>query len=151
MREIAHLEELGGLLGEEVAQSRWFDMPQQRINTFADATDDHQWIHTDPARCSTESPFGAPVAHGFLTLSLLPAMLESALRIADVKMILNYGVNKVRFPAPVPVDSRLRGRLVLTSFDANAGGAQMVWTVTVERDAGGKPVCVAELVVCCYT
>jgi acyl dehydratase len=151
MREIAHLEELGGLLGEEVAQSRWFDMPQQRIDTFADATDDHQWIHTDPARCSTESPFGAPVAHGFLTLSLLPAMLESALRIADVKMILNYGVNKVRFPAPVPVDSRLRGRLVLTSFDAIAGGAQMVWTVTVERDVGGKPVCVAELVVCCYT
>jgi acyl dehydratase len=151
MREIAHLEQLDGLLGTEVAQSRWFEMPQQRINTFADATDDHQWIHTDPARCSLESPFGSPVAHGFLTLSLLPAMLESALRIGDVKMTLNYGLNKVRFPAPVPVDSRVLGRLVLTSFEAIAGGAQMVWTVTVEREEAEKPVCVAELVVRCYT
>jgi acyl dehydratase len=151
MREFAHLEDLAALAGQEVAQSRWFEIPQQRIATFADATDDHQWIHVDPERCGTESPFGVPVAHGLLTLALLPAMLESALRIADVGMLINYGMNKVRFPAPVPVDSRVRGRLALHTFQPIAGGAQLIWEVTVERDGGGKPVCVAEFVVCCYT
>jgi acyl dehydratase len=151
MREVAQLEELAGLLGTEVAQSRWFEMPQQRIDTFADATDDHQWIHVDPERCRGESPFGAPVAHGFLTLSLLPAMLESALRIGDVRMALNYGLNKVRFPAPVPVGSRVRGSLALHAFEPIDGGAQITWEVTVEREGGGKPVCVAEFVVRCYT
>lgn len=151
MREVASLQELGALVGAEVGQSRWFDVPQERINTFADATDDHQWIHVDPERCRRDSPFGVPVAHGFLTLSLLPAMLESAVRIGGLRLTINYGVNRLRFPAPVPVDSRVRGRFVLQSFVSIDGGAQIVWQVTVEREGGAKPVCVAEFVLRCYT
>ena len=147
MREFASLAELKALVGAEVAVSSWFDVSQGRIDTFADATDDHQWIHVDPARCSAESPFGAPVAHGFLTLSLLPAMLENALRMSDVQMGLNYGLNKVRFPAPVPVDSRVRARLHLLSVEEFEGGAQLAWNVTVEREGSAKPVCVAEFLV----
>jgi acyl dehydratase len=150
MREIAGLHELSTLVGSEVAVSPWFDMPQQRIDTFADATDDHQWIHVDPARCSQESPFGVPVAHGFLTLSLLPAMLASSMRIDGLRLTINYGVNKLRFPAPVPVDSRVRGRLQLASFEAIEGGAQVIWNVTVEREGSAKPVCVAEFVLRYY-
>ena len=151
MREIASLQELGALVGTDVAQSRWFDLPQQRIDTFADATDDHQWIHVDPERCRRESPFGVPIAHGFLTLSLLPAMLESALRIGGLRLTINYGLNRLRFPAPVPVDSKVRGRFLLQSFEPIDGGAQVVWQVTVELEGGGKPVCVAEFVLRCYT
>lgn len=151
MRDIASLQELGALVGTEVAQSRWFPLPQERINAFADATDDHQWIHVDPERCRRESPFGVPVAHGFLTLSLLPAMLESALRIHGLRLTINYGVNRMRFPAPVPVDSRLRGRFLLQSYEPIDGGAQIVWQVTVEREGGAKPVCVAEFVLRLYT
>jgi acyl dehydratase len=147
MREVASLAELKALLGTEVAVSDWFEVSQGRIDTFADATDDHQWIHVDPARCSSESPFGAPVAHGFLTLSLLPAMLENALYMSDVKMGLNYGLNKVRFPAPVPVGSRVRARLHLGAVEEFEGGAQLAWEVTVEREDSGKPVCVAEFLV----
>lgn len=151
MRDIASLQDLGALVGTEVAQSRWFDLPQSRIDTFADATDDHQWIHVDPERCRRESPFGVPVAHGFLTLSLLPAMLDSALRIGGLRLTINYGVNRLRFPAPVPVDSRVRGRFVLQSFEPIDGGAQIVWQVTVEREGGAKPVCVAEFVLRHYS
>jgi acyl dehydratase len=147
MREVASLDELKALVGTEVAVSDWFEVAQGRIDTFADATDDHQWIHVDPARCATESPFGAPVAHGFLTLSLLPVMLGNALRMTDVKMGLNYGLNKVRFPAPVPVGSRVRARLHLGSVEDIAGGAQLTWDVTVEREGSSKPVCVAEFLV----
>jgi acyl dehydratase len=146
MRDVASLAELKALLGTEVAVSDWFEVSQGRIDTFADATDDHQWIHVDPARCSSESPFRAPVAHGFLTLSL-PAMLENALCMSDVKMGLNYGLNKVRFPAPVPVGSRVRARLHLGAVEEFEGGAQLAWDVTVERDGSGKPVCVAEFLV----
>jgi acyl dehydratase len=147
MREVASLDELKALVGTEVAVSDWFEVSQGRIDTFADATDDHQWIHVDPARCGSESPFGVPVAHGFLTLSLLPAMLENALRMSDVKMGLNYGLNKVRFPAPVPVGSRVRARLHLGAVEEFEGGAQLAWEVTVEREGLGKPVCVAEFLV----
>jgi acyl dehydratase len=147
MREVASLDELKALAGTEVAVSDWFEVAQGRIDTFADATDDHQWIHVDPARCATESPFGTPVAHGFLTLSLLPVMLGNALRMTDVKMGLNYGLNKVRFPAPVPVGSRVRARLHLGSVEDIAGGAQLSWDVTVEREGSSKPVCVAEFLV----
>jgi acyl dehydratase len=150
MREIATMAELKELTGTEVALSDWFDIPQQRINTFADATDDHQWIHLDAERARTESPFGGTVAHGFLTLSLLPAMLNMALRIGDVKVGLNYGLNKVRFPAPVPAGSRLRARFVLHAFDEVEGGAQITWDVTVEREGGNKPVCAAEFLLRCY-
>lgn len=145
MREIASLAELKALLGQEVAVSDWVEISQQRVNTFADATGDHQWIHVDVDRCRRESPFGGPVAHGFLTLSLLPAMLENALLMSDVKIGVNYGLNKVRFPAPVPVGSRLRARLSLRTVDAIEGGAQLGWDVVIEREGSDKPVCVAEV------
>jgi acyl dehydratase len=147
MREIASLDELKALVGSEVAVSGWFEVSQRRIDTFAEATDDRQWIHTDEARCERESPFGGPVAHGFLTLSLLPAMLQDALSMTDVRMGLNYGLNKVRFPAPVPAGSRVRARIALLSLDEIDGGAQLAWDVVVEREGGGKPVCVAEFLV----
>ena len=146
VRDIADLDELKTLVGTEVAVSGWFDITQERVNTFADATSDHQWIHVDVERCQRESPFGGPVAHGFLTLSLLPAMFENALRMVDVTMALNYGLNKVRFPAPVPVGSRLRARLTLASADVIEGGAQLVWAVVVECEGSERPVCVAEFV-----
>ncbi|MDP3669810.1 MAG: MaoC family dehydratase [Telluria sp.] len=145
MREIASLAELRGMLGQEVAVSDWVEISQQRVNTFADATDDHQWIHVDVERCKRESPFGGPIAHGFLTLSLLPGMLANALHMSDVKLDVNYGLNKVRFPAPVPVGSRLRARLTLHTIEDIDGGAQLCWGVLVEREDSSKPVCVAEL------
>jgi acyl dehydratase len=145
MREIADLAELKSLVGQEVTVSDWVEITQQRINTFAQATGDHQWIHVDVERCRRESPFGAPIAHGFLTLSLLPAMLENALLMVDVKMGVNYGLNKLRFPAPVPVGSRLRARMTLVAVQDIEGGAQCEWGVTVEREGSDKPACVAEL------
>jgi acyl dehydratase len=145
MREIANVHDLKALIGREVAVSGWFGIPQSRIDLFAEATDDHQWIHVDPARSAEESPFGETVAHGFLTLSLLPAMLASALSMVDMKMGLNYGLNRVRFPGPVPVNSRVRGRLTLASVeDLPDGGSQLAWGVVVEREGSDKPVCVAE-------
>jgi acyl dehydratase len=144
MRDIADLAELKTLVGTEVALSDWIEISQQRVNTFADATDDQQWIHVDAERCARESPYGATIAHGFLTLSLLPAMLASALRMVDMKMGLNYGLDKVRFPAPVPVGSRLRARLTLATLDEIEGGSQLGWNVLVEREGSAKPVCVAE-------
>lgn len=150
MLEVTGGAQLQALVGAEAAVSPWMDIPQERINLFADATSDHQWIHVDPARCERESPFGVPVAHGFLTLSLLPAMFESAVTMRNFRMVLNYGLNKVRFPAPVPVGSRVRARLVLQAADAIEGGTQLVWDVAVEREGGTKPVCVAEFVMRCY-
>lgn len=144
MREIASLEELKGLIGQEVAVSDWVEINQDRINMFAEATGDHQWIHLDAERCRKESPYGGTIAHGFLTLSLLPMLLQSAMRMTDVKMGVNYGLNKVRFSAPVPVDSKLRARMTLLSVEDIPGGAQVVWSVTIEREGGDKPVCVAE-------
>ncbi|MDB5961036.1 MAG: dehydratase [Massilia sp.] len=137
-------------VGQEVAVSDWLDMPQTRIDTFAEATEDHQWIHTDPARCQRESPFRMPVAHGFLTLSLIPALFENAVRLAGAKMVLNYGLNKVRFPAPVPVGSRVRARVTLLAVEAVEGGEQLTWNVVIESDAGAKPACVAEMLMRCY-
>ncbi|VXB07270.1 MaoC family dehydratase [Massilia sp. 9I] len=143
--------ELPQLVGTEVAVSNWFEVGQQRIDAFAKATEDRQWIHVDPERCARESPFGAPVAHGFLTLSLLPAMLESALAIHGMRMGLNYGLNKVRFPAPLPAGSRVRGRWLLAACEAIEGGVQLTWKVTIEPDGqGAKPVCAAEFLVRAY-
>lgn len=144
MREIATLEELKALVGTEVAVSDWITIAQERVNMFAEATGDHQWIHVDGERCKRESPFGGTVAHGFLTLSLVPAIFESAVAMPDMKMGLNYGLNKVRFPAPVPVGSRLRGRITLESIEPIEGGAQLAWGVVIEAEGGNKPVCVAE-------
>ncbi|MDC8759886.1 MaoC family dehydratase [Janthinobacterium fluminis] len=144
MREIADLAETRALVGQEVALSDWVEITQQRIDTFADATNDHQWIHVDAERCRRESPYGTTVAHGFLTLAMVPAMLQNALRLVDVGMAINYGLNKVRFPAPVPVGSRLRARLTILAVQDLADGAQIDWGVAIEREGGDKPVCVAE-------
>ncbi|OEZ55624.1 MULTISPECIES: MaoC family dehydratase [unclassified Duganella] len=144
MRSFANLAAMKAEIGNEVAVSDWVEITQQRIALFADATSDHQWIHTDPERAARESPYGATVAHGFLTLALLPALLVNALHMADMTMGLNYGLNKVRFPAPVPAGSRVRARLTIAAIDDIAGGAQILWAVVVEREGGDKPVCVAE-------
>ncbi|MDB5797241.1 MAG: MaoC family dehydratase [Paucimonas sp.] len=144
MREIENLAELRSLLGQEVAVSNWVEITQERVQQFADATGDHQWIHLDVERSKRESPYGCTVAHGFLTLSLLPMLMQDAVLVKDVKMAVNYGLNKVRFPAPVPVGSRVRGRMVLKEIEDIPGGAQVIWQVTMEREGGDKPVCVAE-------
>jgi acyl dehydratase len=145
MREIATLEQLRAMAGTEVAVSDWVEVSQRQVDMFADATNDHQWIHQDTEHCRAASPFGGPVAHGYLTLSLLSGLFENALRMLDVNTVVNYGLNKVRFPAPVPVGSRLRARMVLATVEDIAGGAQLMWDVTIEREGGAKPVCVAEV------
>jgi acyl dehydratase len=145
MRSIATLDEMKTLVGQEVAVSEWFDITQERINQFADATGDHQWIHTDVERARRESPFGGTIAHGFMTIALVPAMMDSALTLADVKMGINYGLNKVRLPAPVPAGSRVRARLTIQRIEDIPGGAQVEWGVVIEREGGDKPVCVAEV------
>ena len=144
MRTLETLAELQALTGQEVAVSDWMTITQEQVNLFAEATGDHQWIHVDPERARA-GPFGAPIAHGFLTLSLIPKLFESSFEIRQSSMGVNYGLNKVRFTAPVPVGSRVRGRMTLLSCEPIAGnGYQMAWQVTVEREGHDKPVCVAE-------
>ncbi len=144
MREIASVAELKSLVGQEVAVTDWVGISQERVNMFADATGDHQWIHLDVERSKRESPYGGTVAHGFLTLSLLPMLVESAISMPNCRMGVNYGLNKVRFPAPVPVGSRVRARMTLLQVEDIDSGAQLTWKVTIEREGGDKPVCVAE-------
>ncbi len=143
MRSFEHIADLQALVGQHLGDSEWISVDQERINLFAQATGDQQWIHVDPVRAAA-GPFGVPIAHGFLTLSLLPEMFASAFEVKDARMGVNYGLNKVRFPAPVPVGSRLRGKFVLTAFEPLEGGAQMTFEVTMEREGSAKPVCVAE-------
>ena len=145
MRSFDKLTDLQALVGQHVADSDWITIDQHRIDLFADATGDHQWIHVDPVRAAA-GPFGATVAHGFLTLSLLPEMSASAMEVRDTRMGVNYGLNRVRFPAPVPVGSRLRGRLKMLSYEPIEGGAQVTMEVTMEREGSAKPVCIAESV-----
>nr|WP_315491740.1 MaoC family dehydratase [uncultured Rhodoferax sp.] len=144
MKTIQTLAELPALIGQEVVVSDWISITQEQVNLFAEATGDHQWIHVDVER-ATAGPFGAPIAHGFLTLSLLPRFFESSLHIAETRMGVNYGLNKVRFVSPVPVGSRLRARMKLLACDPiGNNGMQMTWEVTTEREGANKPVCVAE-------
>ncbi|HEX7435606.1 MAG TPA: MaoC family dehydratase [Caldimonas sp.] len=145
MNSFEHLADLQALVGEEIGVSDWIIVDQKRIDQFAAATGDHQWIHIDPARAAA-GPFGATVAHGFLTLSLLPEMSASAFQVRDTRMGVNYGLNRVRFPAPVPSGSRLRGHFKLLSYEPIEGGAQVTVEVTMEREGSSKPVCVAESV-----
>lgn len=145
MRIFDHLADLASFEGREIGTSDWVTVDQSRIDLFAQATGDAQWIHVDSARAAG-GPFGTTVAHGFLTLSLLSELSASAFRIADVRMGLNYGLDRVRFPSPVPVDSRLRAVCVLDKFEPVAGGAQLTLTVTIQREGGAKPACVAEWV-----
>ncbi|AVP57027.1 MaoC family dehydratase [Pulveribacter suum] len=142
--------EVTASIGQEVAVTDWIDITQAQIDLFAQATGDHQWIHTDPARAAA-GPFGTTIAHGFLTLSLMPRFMEAAFEVEGTKMGVNYGLNRVRFPAPVPSGSRLRARLTLAAAEAVApDGLQMTWDVTVEREGSDKPVCVAEALVRSY-
>lgn len=141
------LSDLTAQVGQEVAVSDWITITQEQVNLFAQATGDHQWIHVDVAR-ATAGPFGAPIAHGFLTLSLLPRFFAEAMVVEESAMGVNYGLNKVRFMAPVPVGSRLRARLSLVSSDPiDNNGVQLVWDVVVEKEGAAKPVCVAQSVV----
>jgi acyl dehydratase len=139
------LDALKTKIGQSIGQSDWIDIPQSRIQQFADATDDHQWIHLDVERAKA-GPFKSTIAHGFLTLSLLPAMMNSAYRIAEVGMGVNYGLNRVRFPAPVPAGGRVRGNFKLLSCEPIPGGAQTTVEVTIELEGASKPVCIAESV-----
>lgn len=144
MRTLNSLAEVPALVGQEVAVSDWITITQEQVNLFAEATGDHQWIHVDVEKAKA-GPFGAPIAHGFLTLSLIPKFFESALQIHGTRMGVNYGLNKVRFTSPVPVGSRLRARMKLLAADPiDNGGLQMTWQVTVEREGADKPACVAE-------
>jgi acyl dehydratase len=139
------LAELPSLKGQVLGTSEWFEVTQQRVNTFADATDDHQWIHVDPERATAESPFGGPIGHGFLTLSLFVPMWSQILRVTDMTMGVNYGLNKVRFPAPVPVGSRIRMTATLVDVEeVKDGGLQLVVGGVIEREGSDKPVCVLE-------
>ncbi|MEO7887857.1 MaoC family dehydratase [Polaromonas sp.] len=147
MKIFQTLEDLAACVGQEVAVSDWITITQQQVNLFADATGDHQWIHVDVEKAAA-GPFGGPIAHGFLTLSLLPRFFESSFEITGSRMGVNYGLNKVRFTAPVPVGSRLRARMKLLAADViDNAGMQMTWEVTVEREGSPKPVCVAESLV----
>jgi acyl dehydratase len=145
MKRYARLQDLQPLVGEVLGSSDWVLVSQARIQAFADATEDHQWIHVDEARAAA-GPFGGTIGHGFLSLSLLPLMGDSAFQIDDVRMGINYGCNRVRFPAPVRAGSRLRGHFKLLGYEPLEGGAQLVVEVTMEIEGQAKPACVAESV-----
>jgi len=144
MKTFQTFAELSALTGQEVVVSDWTTITQEQVNQFAQATGDHQWIHVDIERAKA-GPYGGTIAHGFLTLSLIPAFFISSLNIVEKRMGVNYGLNKVRFTAPVPVGSRLRARLkLLSSEPIDQGGVQMTWSVAIEREGLAKPVCIAE-------
>ncbi|MBA4266352.1 MAG: dehydratase [Comamonadaceae bacterium] len=147
MKIFETLGDLAACVGQEVAVSDWVTITQEQVNLFAQATGDQQWIHVDVERAK-QGPFGAPIAHGFLTLSLLPVFFESSMEVTQSRMGVNYGLNKVRFTAPVPVGSRLRARMTLLASESiDNDGVQMTWSVRVEREGVDKPVCVAESLV----
>jgi len=150
---VTEIESVAGLVenvGREVAVSDWLEVSQERINQFAEATEDRQWIHTDPERAARESPFKETIAHGFLTLSLLSELGKLAMSVGGVRMGINYGLNRVRFVRPVPARSRIRGRFTLEALEEIKGGVQATWEVTVEREGGDKPCCVAQWLVRYY-
>jgi acyl dehydratase len=148
MKEVSTPVELEALIGQTLQSDDWLAVEQSDVDLFARATGDHQWIHTDPERARRESPFGAAVAHGFLTLSLLPVLMSRTIKVNGVRMGVNYGLNRVRFTAPVPVGSRVRLQATLRDVkleeQATAKSATLTWSVTMEMQGSGKPVCVAE-------
>jgi acyl dehydratase len=143
------LMRVGDHLGEELAVSDWIDVTQARIDLFAEATEDRQWIHVDPVKAAADSPFKATIAHGFLTLSLVSLMSRTAMSFT-ARMAINYGVNRVRFVVAVPVDSRVRGHFSPAALEQVPGGVQVTWSVAVEREGHEKPCCVAEWIVRYY-
>jgi acyl dehydratase len=138
------MAELPSLQGKELGTSQWIEIAQERVNTFADATDDHQWIHVDVERAKRESPFGGPIAHGYLTLSLLIPLWSQMLTVTDATTVINYGLNKVRFPSPVPVGGKIRLTATLTDVTEVKGGLQVTVNAVIELEGGDKPACVAE-------
>ena len=147
---VVDLAQLGDLAGREVGVGGWLVIAQDRIDAFADATGDHQWIHVNPERARTETPFGETIAHGFLTLSLVSALVRDAVAVEGTRMALNYGLNRVRFVSPVPSGSRIRARVALATIETTADSIQAIWNVTIERDGGDKPAVVAEWIVRYY-
>ncbi len=144
MKTFQTFSELAACVGQDVAVSDWITITQEQVNQFAEATGDHQWIHVDVERAK-KGPFGAPIAHGFLTLSMIPRFFDNAIKVEESGMGVNYGLNKVRFTSPVPVGSRLRAHLKLLQAEPIANnGVQMNWQVTVEREGAEKPACIAE-------
>jgi acyl dehydratase len=141
---------LGDRIGQEIAVGDWFPVAQDRIQQFAEATGDHQWIHLDRARAEKESPYKTTIAHGFLTLSLVSTLMREAIRIGGLRMAINYGVNRVRFISPVPSGARIRGRFTPTAVEHAGGAVQVTWTVTVERESSDKPCMVAKWLVRYY-
>jgi acyl dehydratase len=138
------MADVPGLVGSDLGSSDWHEVTQEHVDQFAEATGDHQWIHVDVERAKAESPFGGPIAHGYLTLSLLAPLSAQVLRVTDAVMGVNYGLNKVRFPSPVPVGSKVRLSASLTSVEEVAGGLQLTLAAVIEREGGEKPVCIAE-------
>lgn len=149
MRNFGSIDDLLTAVGEDLGTSEWVEVTQEQVNLFADATGDHQWIHVDPARAK-DGPFGTTIAHGYLTLSLLPRLMHQIYHVDGVRMGINYGLNKVRFPAPVPVGSRVRGIAALSDAKPVSGGVQAEATITIEIEGSDKPACVAESVVRYY-
>ena len=147
---VVGLSDLAALVGQEVGVSGWLDITQARIDAFADATGDRQWIHVDVERARAETPFGTTIAHGFLTLSLVSALMRDAVTMDGPRMTLNYGLNRVRFVSPVPAGSRIRARVVLGRCDDVVDSVQATWNVTIEREGGEKPCVVAEWIVRYY-
>jgi acyl dehydratase len=150
MIEITDVRALRDRIGEEIAVGDWFDVSQARIDQFAKATGDTQWIHVDPARAAAESPFKTTIAHGFLTLSLVSTLIREAMTFHGLRMAINYGTNRVRFVAPVPAGSRIRGRFTPISVEDASGSVQVTWKATIEREHADKPCCVVEWIVRYY-
>ncbi|MEJ8848885.1 MaoC family dehydratase [Variovorax rhizosphaerae] len=148
MKTFQTLQDLAACVGQEVATTDWITITQEQVNQFAEATGDHQWIHVDVERAKA-GPFGAPIAHGFLTLALIPKIFAEGVEVVESRMGVNYGLNRVRFMSPVPVGSRVRGHMKLLSSESidDKGSVQMVWEVTIELEGASKPACVAESVV----
>jgi acyl dehydratase len=149
MKVFTGADELRAAAGEQLGTSDWMTIDQQRVNAFADATEDHQWIHIDPQRAAA-GPFGTTIAHGFLTLSLLPHLINQTYRVEGATMVINYGLNKVRFPAPVPVGSKVQADVVLAEVTEATGGLQPVFRATLQIEGGTKPGCVADWVTRIY-
>jgi acyl dehydratase len=141
---------LAGSIGKEIAVSEWLEVTQGRINQFADATGDHQWIHIDPERAASASPFKTTIAHGFLTLSLVSTLARSAMQFPALRLAVNYGTNRVRFITPVPAGARIRGRFSPASMETAGGGIQVTWSAIIECEGSDKPACVIEWIVRYY-
>ena len=148
--ELPDLDTLRGLIGQEIAVSEWIAITQERIDRFAEATEDRQWIHVDPTRAAAESPFATTIAHGFLTLSLVSILIRRTISFDRYKMAINYGLNRVRFITPVPVDSRVRARFAPLAADDTGNAIQVTWNITFEREGQDKPCCIVEWVVRYY-